>query len=239
MNSSADRVRIIDFETTGTQDDDQSQVIEEGSYDLVLETGIIGFPYSSLYGASKPIPPEVKAVHHITDEDIAGSPLFVDCLEDFCKGMGEADIFAAHNIKFERHFFPGERHRWICTYKCALTVWPEAPGHSNQVLRYWLNIDEDDDFAGWRAMPPHRALPDAYVTAFILRRLLSERTVNELVEISSKPALFHKLTFGKHRGLAYADAPSDYLHWIVHRSDLDEDTKHSARYWLEGGNKTT
>jgi exodeoxyribonuclease X len=25
---------------------------------------------------------------------------------------------------------------WICSYKCALRVWPELDGHSNQELRY-------------------------------------------------------------------------------------------------------
>ena len=49
----------------------------------------------------------------------------------------------------------------------ALRVWPEAPRHSNQVLRYWRGMRLDHA----RAMPPHRAGPDAWVTAHILADL--------------------------------------------------------------------
>jgi hypothetical protein len=34
-------------------------------------------------------------------------------------------------LRFVCNFGP-----WICTYKCALRVWPDLDGHSNQELRY-------------------------------------------------------------------------------------------------------
>src|SRR5262245_25865334 len=34
---------------------------------------------------------------------------------------------------------------WLCTYKSALRAWPDAPRHSNSVLRYWLGIDIPPD----------------------------------------------------------------------------------------------
>lgn len=231
-------IRVIDYETTGTQDDAGAEIIEIGCYDLSQHSDngqwLIGRPVQSLIKPSKPIPPQARAIHHISDADVVNQPQLRDMLDQVFDG---ADILAAHNAKFEEHFTPYKGLRWICTYKCALIVWPDAPGHSNQCLRYWLLIDDIEDFDGDRSMPPHRALPDAYVTAHILRRLLAEKTVEELLTISQYPALKRVMNFGKHRGTTFEDAPSDYLEWIRDKSDMDEDTKFSAKYWLQKRDK--
>lgn len=232
-------IRVIDYETTGTPEDEIAEIIEVGSYDLTQsEAGDwhIHRPVRWLVRPTGPIPPQARAVHHISDADVADAPALREVIDDFLDGL---PVCAAHNAEFEKHFTPVKNLRWICTYKASRVVWPDAPGHSNQCLRYWLGVDEDDGFTVERAMPPHAALPDAYVTSFILRRLLKEKSVEELVEISKWPALLKKLTFGKHKGMAYADAPSDYLEWIRDKSDMDADTKFSARYWLQKRAKTT
>ena len=46
------------------------------------------------------------------------------------------------------------------------------------------------------------------------------------------------MTFGKHKGQRYDAAPRDYLEWIVNKSDMDEDTKFSAKYWLSAAKVT-
>ncbi len=63
--------------------------------------------------------------------------------------------------------------------------------------------------------PPHRALPDALVTAYILTRLLDEHPVEQLVEWTRQPKPVFKLPFGKHKGMLIADAPGDYLEWVA------------------------
>ncbi len=227
------KIRVIDYETTGTNEDADAEIIEAGSYDLSQsESGAwsIGRPVRWLVRPSKPIPPVAQAVHHISDADVAEAPALRDVIDDFLDG---ADICAAHNARFEEHFTPHKGLRWICTYKSALVVWPDAPGHGNQVLRYWLGVDTDQGFDYAKSMPSHRATPDAYVTAFILRRLLAERTVDQLLTISRYPALLRVMNFGKHKGMAFADAPADYLEWIRDKSDLNEDTKFTAKYWLQ------
>lgn len=228
-------IRVIDYETTGTQDDSDAEIIEYGAYDLrESEDGAswsLGRPVASLIRPRNPIPPEARAVHHISDADVSEAPQLRDMLDELLDGL---DIAAAHNAKFEEHFTPDKSVRWICTYKCALIVWPDAPGHSNQCLRYWLGIDSDDGFDPDRAMPPHRALPDAYVTAFILKRLLIEKPVDELLTISRYPALIPVIRFGKkHKGVKFSDAPCDYLEWLRDKSDMGDDVKFSARYWLQ------
>lgn len=115
----------------------------------------------------------------------------------------------------------------------ASAVTGPTPSHSNQVLRYWLDLDRSSGFDRAMAMPPHRALPDAYVTAHILIRLLKESTIEEMVGISSRPALLRRIGFGKHKGLLFSEAPSDYLRWIVDKAEFDVDVTATARFWLE------
>ncbi|MEY4953489.1 MAG: hypothetical protein RL299_1913 [Pseudomonadota bacterium] len=227
-------IRVIDFETTGTPEDDGAEVIELGRIDIDLETGLIGNPWEGRARPVRGIPAVTKAVHHINDHMVEKAPAIAAQWGPFWEGCGPDDVVAAHNAKFEQHFHSGNGRRWICTYKCALVVWPDAPGHSNQVLRYWLDLDgSDPEFNSERAFPPHAALPDAYVTAHILQCLLLEKSVDELVMISRYPALMRRISFGKHRGLTYEEAPADYLEWIRDKSEMNEDVKFTAKYWLK------
>ncbi|WP_336801773.1 exonuclease domain-containing protein [Kaistia sp. MMO-174] len=224
------RVRVIDFETTGTPEDEGAEIIELGRIDVDLVTRDIGNAWTSLARPRSPIPPVTMAVHHITDEDVASSPQLATLWQPFFEGCAPEDLLAAHNAQFEQHFHKGNGRAWIDTYKCALVVWPDAPTHSNQGLRYCLGLDLDRELAS----PPHRALPDAYVTAHILNRLLDEKSPDELVQISKYPALLRRITFGtKAKGQLFSEAPLDYLEWIAAKSDLNADTKFTARYWLK------
>ena len=222
--------RVIDLETTGFPENEAAEIIEFGRYDV--REAALGDGWTTLIKPRGPIPPETKAIHHITEEDVANAPEARDVWGLFFDGLGDGDVIVAHKAQFAMHFLgeTGSRWRWIDTFKVARVVWPDAPGHSNQVLRYWLELPCDAD----EAWPPHRALPDACVTAHLLIRLMSEKTIEEMVKISTYPALAHKITFGKkHKGWAYADTPTDYLQWIRDQSDMDEDTKFSAGYWLK------
>ena len=226
-------IRVIDYETTGTNEDPNAEIIECGSYDLdQREAGEwrIHRPINFMVEPSRPIPPEARAVHHISDAMVQGSPRLREIIADFLDG---ADICAAHNAKIEQHFTPYKDLRWICTYRCARVVWPDAPVHTNQGLRYWLGLDEADDFEADRSMPPHRATPDAYVTAHLLRRLLAERSIEELLLYSQYPAALKVMNFGKHKGMLFADAPTDYLEWIRDKSDMNEDVRFTAHRELK------
>lgn len=226
-------IRVIVFETTGTQDDEGAEVIELGRYDYDLATASIGNPWEGRAKPQRGIPAVTKAVHHITEAMVADAPPLGEQWQPFWAGCGPSDVVAAHNAKFEQHFHGGNGRAWICTYKCARIVWPDAPGHGNQVLRYWLDLDALPDFDPALTQPVHSALPDAYVTAHILALLLQVKTVAALVEISRYPALHKVLRFGKHKGQTFEEAPADYLVWLRDKSDMDEDVKFSAKYWLK------
>lgn len=224
------KIRVIDFETTGLPEDQVKAICEVGFADVGAD-GQINQTGNYLVNPGHPIPPVTRAVHHISDAEVAGAPAPAQATQSLMNGMEAGDMFAAHNAEFEQAFFNGGDHHWICTLKCAQHLWPEAPRHSNQVLRYWLGIDTEQGFDAALSMPPHRAGPDAYVTAFILRRLLLLASPEELVRLTTAPILLRTVTFGKHRGQAWADLPVDYLRWVSGQN-FDADVMHTVRHYL-------
>lgn len=203
------KIRVIDFETTGLPEDQVKGICEIGWTDLSDNWQITGHG-SYLVNPGHPIPPVTRAVHHISDADVAGAVSPDVACVGLMNGMEPGDMFAAHNAKFERAFFGGGHHEWICTLQCALNV-------------------DGDGLDAVAAMPPHRAGPDTLVTAFILRRLIFASSVAKLVELTSAPVVLQTITFGKHRGMRWADLPHDYLQWIAFKSELGVDEKHTAR----------
>lgn len=220
-------IRIFDVETTGV-DAKEHRVIEIAAYDLNGDGSIVRVG-AQLVSPGRDVPPEASAVHHLTDVDLDGAPLFAQAWAPFANNAPK--IFAAHNCAFEQDYLPTpEGVQWICTYKCALRAWPDAPGHNNQVLRYWLGLDRMKGFNRALASLAHRAEPDTYVTAWILRELSKRASVEQLVAWTKEAKQFAALTFGKHRGQKWPDVPADYLQWLRDgKHEMDADWRHGAK----------
>jgi exodeoxyribonuclease X len=222
------RIRVIDLETTGITVDDA--VVEIAAVDIVgNQIIIIG---SDLVRPPIPIPPNASAVHHITDADVMHCPPVEERLPYYLDVLHAdgVDAFASHNWRFDGQWLGGklDGRSVVCTYKCALRVWPEAPAHNNQALRYWLR---PRGLSPLVASSAHRALPDAYVTAFVLRELLQVASLEDLIAWTREPVLLPRVMFGKHRGCAWSEVPVDYLAWVVEKSDLSEDVKFTASHY--------
>ncbi len=227
-------IRCIDFETTGLPTtEDRHAVVEAGWCDVAWyrDSAEIIEPQSTLVCPGRPISLEAMAVHHITDRNVLAPGL--PTMEEVCpRLMAGADAFCAHNIDMERTYFGGGDKPWICSYKSALRIWRDCPKHTNQVLRYYLKLDDEEDFDFEYARRPHRAADDAYVTAHILRRLLGGASFDDLQRWSSGPALLLRVGFGKHAGSLWQDVPADYLDWVVKNIDDNRDVRATARYYL-------
>lgn len=221
--------RVVDFETSGEAP--EGEVIEVGWADLFGNSEVFP-PVSLVIRPTRPVSIETRAVHHLTPVELdAGSSrsaafaVLEELPHRWCDVPGDLDaVYVAHSAKFEQAWFPEAKLPWICTYKCALRLWPESPRHSNQVLRYFLGLELPASLA----MPPHRAGPDAYVTAHILAKMLDRATPAELIEWSGQPALLPRVTFGKQRGMAWTEVDDGFLDWVVRR-DFDEDVLHTVR----------
>ncbi|MER8387253.1 DUF3820 family protein [Mesorhizobium sp. M1380] len=87
--------------------------------------------------------------------------------------------------------------------------------------------------------PVHRAGPDSWTTAHILLDLLRVLPVETMVEISANPIRLLKMPFGKHVGISFSELPTDYIDWILHKSDMRNepdkaDVVHTARLeWVK------
>ena len=216
-------VRVVDFETTGPQG---SEVIEVGLVDLEGSgrDWSVRDPRTTLLKPAEAVTPSARAVHHISDRDLVGAePSTVSAVEAFIRGDSTADIYAAHHAEFELSFLGNlASASWICTAKAARRAWPHAPGFSNQVLRYWLELDLDPG----RGLPAHRAGPDAFVTAHILLQLLQTETISDLIAWTTQPDV---VRFGRYRGRAWTELTSDYLRWIAEESDMDASSVRLAK----------
>jgi len=228
------RLRVIDIETSGGE---PSEIIEIAAVDVVA--GIGGWtaepPRSALFRPRGPISVHAMAIHHLTPAHLASEAAPCDdaALGAFLSSGGRPDALVAHNAAFERqHITPGVTGRlpWICTLKAARNAWPDAPGHANQVLRYWRGLDLDPALA----MPPHRAGPDAWVTAHLLIDLLRTVSVEQLLAWTGAPRRLDRIPFGRWRGQPWSAAPSSYLDWLAGEPDMAQDVAARARTELAG-----
>lgn len=225
-------IRVVDFETTGTEP--PAQVCEVGICDLTqLADGSweVGEPDAWLCGGIDVMPPEVRAVHHISLDDLVGAvPFDRSRLFD---GTPVPVAFAAHNYAFEGQWIGEHGLTSICTYKAALRVWPDAPSHSNGALRYWLEDQGLISLDHGAAMPAHRAGPDAYVTAHILKAILATGvTGKDLAGWTREPALLPTCPIGDWRGKKWAEVETGFLRWMVNKP-VEADLVWNAQRELE------
>lgn len=241
-------IRVVDVETAGLEP--PAGVCQIGWCDVIPPytdfVTEVAKPWSLSGGRGEelchpgcPIPPEVSAVNHLIDEDVRAAPPWADvCLTvvnpDF-REVGEPawEVLAAHKAQFERQWLADEMTGglpWICTYKCAMRLWPDAPAYNNQTLRYWLKPDGLNREIAGRG---HSAFRDAYVTAHLLRDMLNEgATVEQMIEWSGQPALQVTCQIGKWRGRPWTEVDDGMLDWILGK-DFDEDVKFSVRTEIE------
>ena len=225
------RVRFIDFETTGLTPD--AAVCEAGYCDIIRgDDGAftISDPVSFLVNPGRAISPEAAATHHITDKMVLGARPFADARAELLAGDNIV-MFGAHNFRFEQNFFDGGETPWACSYKAALRLWPEAPAHKLQVLRYVFGLDNEEDFKPEHVTAPHRAGADAYLGALILRRQFMAVGGKQVVQWTRDPAILPRVTFGKHKGAQWRDLPDSYIEWLVTKAtELDQDILDTARH---------
>lgn len=215
--------RVVDFETTGFEPP-KAQVCEVGICDVITEDRKIS-PWVSWLCNVGEMPPEVRAIHHISKGECDPHAVF-----DQAEIYKEApSVIVAHNADFECRFMTPPMPV-ICTYKSALRVWPDAPSHSNGALRYWLEdagkISPDHALT----MPSHRAGPDAYVTAHILCALLDAgATGKQMVAWTKEPRLLPTCPIGKFKGKPWAEVEAGFLGWMLRQDGMEADLKWNAQ----------
>lgn len=227
-------VRVIDTETAGGRMPDDA-VIEIGSMDLDLESGEAGNRMETLVDPEgTPISPGARRVHKIADEELEGAPPFREAVLPFAT----ARTYAAHRASFDRSRLQSPPGTWLCTWKLALRAFPDSSSHGLQSLVRRL---------GLKPVPPegshaHRALYDAVCTVELLRAChaaLAPRCdgpadfLRRAARVSAEPGLLVRFRFGRHKGMAVREVPTDYLIWMIGEPDMDRDAAFTARHELK------
>jgi exodeoxyribonuclease X len=217
---------IVDVETTGVDPD----------ADGIVEIAVVRFRgrerevFQSLVNPGFPIPPTASAVHGITDDDVADAPAIGDLADQVCELL-DGSIPVSHVTDFDSLFVdpplgvePDPR-AWICSFRLSRHLFPLAPAHGNQVLRYWLKTKPRLTGLG-----PHRALDDCLVTQESLLHMLAlcqQRgltNIEQVLALANQPIISTTCPFFKHAGKPWAEVPLDYISWLLReRQDLDND----------------
>lgn len=237
---------FFDTETTGNTEKD---FLTQIAYKIGAET------FVALYKPEIKIPPEVSAIHHITNKMVENLPSFKTSA-DFpkIKKLFEAEnsIVVAHNAPFDLMMIKKEGidpKKFICTLRVVRYLDPEnkIAQYKLQYLRYLLELEVE--------ATAHDALGDVlvleklfeYLKNEIIQKNTSPKTVfgeneaiEKMLEISGHPSLLRIFNFGKHIGKKIEEVlktDRGYLEWLLAQKlasdQIDEDWIYTLKYYLK------
>lgn len=230
--------RVLDFETTGFPPN--ASVVEIGYTDVTLmgSGSVLHWPTSYIVRPEHPIEIDAMAVHHITPQMVQ-KHAEADCawaLSELAKA--QVDVWVAHNYKFEIQFFNPLNSVWIDTLKVARKLAPQLKHHTVSHLIYALDLYKGMDPKLFQ--PLHRAGPDTYATAHILKWALGQMSIQEMIDLTNtfnpEDDLQKTCYLPKHKGKPWSEVPMDYLMFIRSWEDFDkkdERFRKTILYWIE------
>ena len=162
---------IFDLETTGVSPQ-QDEVVEIAA--LRVRGGKVEAEFSQLVNPRMPIPYGASKVNGITDDMVAGKPVFSEVLPEFLDFAGK-DVLAGHNIhSFDMQFIYRDAERYLgripendCvdTLVMARAALPNLRHRRLTDLAAYYGISTDG---------AHRALQDCRMNQQIFERLSKE-----------------------------------------------------------------
>lgn len=203
-----ERYVLVDVETTGANP--VSDRITEIAV-IRIEDGREVERWESLVNPETPIPAMIQRLIGITDEMVAGAPLFAE-LADGLRGLLEGAVFVAHNARFDYGFIRNAFTRVgqtfdapvLCTVKLSRALYPQYHRHG---------LDALIERHGFSCDARHRAMGDTAVLAQFMQMITAAIPADALakaceraMKLAARPA---NLPDGVLEGLP--DAPGVYL----------------------------
>jgi len=195
---------VIDFETTGT----------DAATDRVIEIGLVTFDKGRvtrregwLVNPGIPVPEESRAVHGITDEELAGAPEFATVMPRLLDLL-QGQLPVAYNAAFDRGFLLEEIKR---AAPKGMTPGDMPPAARNDVA--WVDplvwareilqelksrrLGDVSKHLGIPLEQAHRAAGDAEATGRVLLALAPQlpRIYGELIRLQKRYAAFQEAEF--------------------------------------------
>ncbi len=232
---------FLDVEATGLEQEDR---LVQVAYDFE------GIEREALFDPERDMSIEAMEVTHITNKHLKGKEKFQgsEFYNELKSILDKEDtIFVAHNAPYDIGMIEKEDlkvSKSIDTYKIAqyLDTKSLIPAYRLQYLRYYMDLDVD--------AAAHDALGDVRVLKAIFGRMYEkmleknthDEVIEKMIDITSKPMLIKRLTFGKHKGELVADvARSDrgWLEWLLREKEseaangnIDEDWIYTLKHYL-------
>ncbi len=171
INTNADTVIVVDFETTGMSPDQGDRTIEVGA--VKLEEGEIVGRFQCLMNPGIRVNGFIEDYTGITNAMLKQAPPCEEVMDEFTDFIGESNL-VAHNASFDQRFLDAECYRidrayqgeFACSMLAARRVYPGAPNHKLGTLVAFNHLPSDGTF--------HRALADAEMTAHLWLGMLKD-----------------------------------------------------------------
>lgn len=149
---------FVDIETNGLNHV-RGRVVEVAA--IRVEGGQVVRTFNKLVDPGTPLPHFITNLTGITQNDLAGAPIFMAIADELMEVLDGA-VFVAHNVRFDYSFLKQEfkrigksfSPRQLCTVRLSRALYPEERSHKLQSL-----IDRH----GFAAAHRHRAYDDANV----------------------------------------------------------------------------
>lgn len=171
IDSAANTVVVLDFETTGLSPNYGDRAIEIGAVKLV--DGILTDRFQQLMNPGQRINSFIENYTGITNSMLNGAPACEEVMAEFANFIQGFNL-VAHNSSFDARFLTSELERvnqyetgpFACSMLISRRVYPDAPNHKLGTLVQYKQLPNDGTF--------HRALADAEMTAHLWRGMLDD-----------------------------------------------------------------
>lgn len=161
-----------------------------------------------------------QSITRIFDEDVADKPAHTSFeLPKNCQ------FLIGHNIDFDCEVLINaecniSHIKRICTLALVRHFYPDLDSHTLGAMLCYLH----PDIAKKNLKHAHGAKYDIWFTFLVLKSMCNQFHIDNLqslYEISEQARKPKMMTFGKHKGVAIADLPNDYVEWLLKQPDLD------------------
>lgn len=222
---------FLDVETTGLEDEDRLCQVAYITND--------GRSEESLFRPPLPIKVGAMAISHITNHHVEKSMPFLGSTlkSKLLRLASEGYTLVAHNAKFDVKMLEKEGVVFpttICTMKLARSIDSDEKmeNYRLQYLRYFYDVQLDDASA-------HDAMGDTRVLEAVFNHIVGNHTLEEMIDITSKPMLYQTMPFGKYKGGKIREivgSDQGYLEWLLGEKMKDEENEtdwiYTLNYWL-------
>lgn len=171
MNTRADSVVVLDFETTGLSPGQGDRAIEIGA--VLVERGVVVDRFSRLMNPGFRISGFIENYTGITHQMLKAAAPCHEVMAQFADFIGDHNL-VAHNASFDQRFLDAELGligrtyggSFACSMLVARRVYPHAPNHRLGGLVDYKGIQTDGVF--------HRALADTEMTVKLWLLMLAD-----------------------------------------------------------------